>query len=97
MGNSYLSKRRRQAIMRQLASETGWTCHYCGRPLVEAGQEHWESYQSSDLLKFPTLDHKIARSNGGLNRPENLVLCCRVCNIGKGRRFTYKEWKEMTG
>ncbi|MEO0326027.1 MAG: HNH endonuclease [Myxococcota bacterium] len=33
-----------------------------------------------------TLDHVLPRSRGGASTWENLVACCRECNLGKGRR-----------
>lgn len=46
-------------------------CKYCGVPL-----EYFEA----------TLDHVVARSKGGNNSIENLVLACNRCNGSKGDR-----------
>ena len=32
------------------------------------------------------VDHVVARANGGTHDMENLVACCRPCNIRKGSR-----------
>lgn len=32
------------------------------------------------------VDHVIARVNGGSNYEDNLVACCRRCNLAKGAR-----------
>lgn len=44
-------------------------CHYCGKPLT---------YDQA------TLDHVVARVNGGSDRIENLVIACYDCNHDKG-------------
>lgn len=51
----------------------GLTCVYCQTPPT-AG---WASL---------TLDHLDPHSNGGANRPSNLVTCCRRCNSSRGNR-----------
>lgn len=33
-----------------------------------------------------TLDHVVPRSEGGSNRPGNLVSCCRRCNFARGAK-----------
>jgi len=49
----------------------GFVCQYCGR-------EHL----SGDL----TIDHIIPKVQGGANDWQNVVACCRSCNIRKGGR-----------
>ncbi len=44
-------------------------CHYCGIELTELNYSK---------------DHFISRKNGGTNRVENLVDCCKSCNSSKG-------------
>ncbi|MEM7606224.1 MAG: HNH endonuclease [Myxococcota bacterium] len=39
-----------------------------------------------DSRKDLTLDHVLPRSRGGPSTWENLVCCCRKCNLAKGRR-----------
>ncbi len=46
-------------------------CQYCGR-----------EYLSGDL----TIDHIIPKVQGGANDWNNVVACCRSCNIRKGGR-----------
>lgn len=46
-------------------------CQYCGRSLS---------------AKQATLDHVLPRSRGGKTCWENVVCCCRACNIKKGAR-----------
>ena len=45
------------------------------------------------------LDHKIPVSALSTREevmdPTNLVVCCRECNIEKGNKYTYEEFKKM--
>ncbi len=65
-------------------------CHYCGDVL------DWQpfcynkgAYKSGSYF----LDRKV--NNLGYSM-ENCVACCTRCNMAKGSRFSYEEWKEMT-
>ena len=49
--------------------EGGGKCHYCGAALRFAEAE---------------IDHKVARSKGGTDARENLVVACSKCNKAKG-------------
>lgn len=42
------------------------------------------------------VDHIMPMSRGGLNTPENIVVCCHSCNASKGNR-TLHEWIESRG
>jgi hypothetical protein len=59
-------------------------CHYCGEPLVwrvrYAGKGGWQ------------LDRK---DTTGAYSKNNVVVCCKRCNFGKGNRFTYDEWVKI--
>ena len=60
------------------------TCAYCRCPV-----EFEES----------TLDHVKARSKGGSNRKDNIVLCCKFCNLHKGNKTVEEfklEWRYLT-
>jgi 5-methylcytosine-specific restriction endonuclease McrA len=48
-----------------------FTCQYCGH------------YFASNEL---TVDHVIPKVQGGENRWNNVVACCRICNVKKGGR-----------
>jgi len=48
-----------------------FTCQYCG-----------DDFLSNEL----TVDHIIPKVQGGENRWNNVVACCRVCNVKKGGR-----------
>ena len=59
----------KQTIRFKILQRDNFTCQYCGRKAPEVILE---------------IDHKIPRSKGGLNRPDNLVVACSECNGGKG-------------
>lgn len=61
---------------RRLLHDTDPHCFYCRRGI------QW---------KGSTLDHVVPCSRGGLNVCENLVLCCKSCNLSKRNR-TALEW-----
>lgn len=42
------------------------------------------------------VDHVIARKHGGSNHEENLVACCRRCNLMKGSRKGVFRFKSIT-
>jgi len=46
-----------------------FTCQYCG-----------DDFISSEL----TVDHIVPKVQGGENRWNNVVACCRMCNVKKG-------------
>lgn len=48
-----------------------WTCGYCS-----------QKFNIKDL----TLDHVIPRSKGGKTSFENVITCCKECNLRKGNR-----------
>ena len=61
-------------------------CHYCLKRL----KPERDSF---------VLDHKIPVSALSTREevmdPTNLVVCCRECNIEKGNKYTYEEFKKM--
>jgi len=58
---------------RKLFERDGWRCSYCGDPVNS---------------ETATLDHKVPRSKGGTNEPENLATCCFICNsIKSGKSY----------
>ncbi len=63
-----------------LALNDGWACAYCGRALVCA---HCEGKPETDI-NAATVDHKVARAQGGTDALDNLVLACGPCNRLKG-------------
>lgn len=57
-------------------------CPYCLEPIPEGHR---------------TRDHKIPKSRGGKNEPENIVICCDKCNQEKGSLTPeeYEIWKKL--
>ncbi|NIA05716.1 MAG: HNH endonuclease [Proteobacteria bacterium] len=53
-------------------------CYYCGRPVG---------------FKNLTMDHIIPLSRGGRSTRDNLVPCCKACNIRKKNSLPV-EWQE---
>lgn len=59
-------------------------CHYCGVPII------WQEYSVRGGAS--NLDRKDSRLPYTL---DNVVVCCKRCNIGKNRFFSYEEWKQI--
>lgn len=58
-------------LRKEVLSEQGTVCHYCG----------------CDCSDDPTVDHVVPVSSGVLiNSKSNLVVACRRCNAAKGSR-----------
>jgi 5-methylcytosine-specific restriction endonuclease McrA len=64
-----------------------YRCRYCG----------WDM-----TLHFPyphlhilTVDHVVAKRDGGTDRFDNLVTCCRYCNDRKAHRPLHEFLKEL--
>ena len=59
-------------------------CHYCGKTLIwrerYAGKGGWQ------------LDRKDTKK--GYSK-DNCVPCCKRCNFGKGKGFSYEEWLKI--
>lgn len=71
-----------QAARYRLAVKSEWRCYYCGKDMsVCASYESaFKQYPHPDM---PTIDHFIAKRNGGTNSQDNLVLACLDCNMIK--------------
>lgn len=67
--------------------EGGWLCHYCGRRV--------ERLVDQNCPYKATCDHIIAIANGGRTEVDNLVLCCKECNIKKGTGSYLEYWRKM--
>lgn len=75
IGHSHLiwvnppNKGLRHSLRMQIWDRDGPLCGYCAALLT---------------IKTFTVDHKLARANGGTDDPENLTIACRPCNSSKG-------------
>lgn len=73
----------------------GWVCHYCHTPLI-AHKDKRKPVKHIHRKIQPqpaTIDHKTALVNGGLDEPENMVLCCEDCNKDKGTTDYKTYWR----
>jgi hypothetical protein len=61
-------------------------CHYCGAPINWPKDGYGKSSSPSNLDRK---DNRLPYTK------ENVVVCCKKCNIGKNRFFTYDEWKQI--
>lgn len=63
-------------------------CQHVGSRLIfsrdKQGGGHWDLF--TDDLILMTIDHIVARSNGGSNELENLQPMCSRCNTTKGKQ-----------
>lgn len=60
----------------RMKSFLGRHCPYCGVTMNR--DRGWNSSQE------PSRDHRVPRSRGGSDAPENIIVCCRRCNEEKG-------------
>lgn len=60
----------RVAERQRLCDIQGWRCVYCGGEMTQFNA---------------TIDHVVPRHRGGHERRDNLVACCRECNVAKGQ------------
>lgn len=61
-------------------------CHYCGTPI------RWSKKNATTSGQRYNLDRK---DNSLGYTKDNCVVCCTRCNVGKGRFFTYEQWKQI--
>lgn len=62
----------RQSTRLAIYLRDGLSCVYCGASVEEGTQL--------------TLDHVVPASQGGSDKPTNLVTCCHKCNCSRGNR-----------
>ena len=86
-------------LIPRIAARDGRLCHYCQVPIADVEDyvleivgEH-RFWTLPDGFRSGTIDHKIPKSKGGTNKPENLVLACSSCNSKKGWRVSYEDFK----
>ena len=63
-------------------------CHYCGIRTTK---------DTDDRSRWPTRDHRLARSRGGSDHRDNKVLACGWCNGKKGvmTEPEFLDWLEL--
>lgn len=67
-----------RAVRRQVYANSDGACTYCGVATVPTSV-----FPLPDNAR--TIDHVVARSRGGADTADNLVLACWQCNKAKGR------------
>jgi 5-methylcytosine-specific restriction endonuclease McrA len=65
---------------REIFDRDGRMCQYCLCPVSWLRPRSWPYSGNSPA----NVDHRIPRSRGGQNDPDNLVLSCERCNKSKG-------------
>lgn len=78
----------RKIRARKMKSQTGH-CHYCRQPMW-SGEPDEFCRTSGIRRRFATsfqctAEHLVPRSEGGGNRPGNIVAACRYCNQNRHR------------
>lgn len=68
------------SIVRTLRSRDKNICHYCQEPCSERVPS-----------RYPTRDHVVPKSIGGINSLTNYVLACSKCNNDRGTSLFYCE------
>lgn len=71
---------RKRNLKRRLCEAQNHRCCYCGARMDEAGPKELR----------PTFEHVQARTNGGSDRADNLVIACLGCNLRRGHRNVKK-------
>lgn len=62
-------------------------CHYCDRPVVWT--RHNITRPKSNAYNLDRMNNEAGYTK------QNLVVCCPICNVTKGNRFSYEEFKVM--
>lgn len=65
-------------------------CFYCGIQMFDLYQK-WLRGEIKRKQALLTVDHLVPRSLGGEWRLDNLVTCCRFCNLKKGSSIYVNE------
>ncbi|WP_168175240.1 HNH endonuclease [Thioclava sp. F28-4] len=94
------------AIKRAVLERDGYTCRYCGLPVIPADIRRvahglypsavpWSSRNPAEQhaafqASWLQYDHVEPHSHGGMSSLENVVISCALCNFGKDR-FTLRQ------
>jgi hypothetical protein len=73
----YMASKEKRPIKAELMQKQNGLCAYCGRAMT-VDRKH------ERRARFATIEHIVPIAGGGSNEPDNLMLCCRICNIVKG-------------
>lgn len=70
-----MNSRKRRRLIAEIIERDGDLCFYCGCEMTSL--DHTKT-------NFLTLEHVIAKSEGGPDYIDNLVVACRQCNANRG-------------
>ena len=70
-------------VKRHLSKSQAGKCYYCRRPFTKTGPTQM------------TIEHKLARMDGGSDKVENLAVACWHCNQHRGRQKNMALQKRM--
>ena len=79
----------RRSTRLRIYQRDGWKCVWCGEAVID-GRELAKA-PIGEPRRLATLDHFLARSRGGTNRPSNLVTACSTCNCERDH-MSALEW-----
>lgn len=71
------------AMIGRLIRRDHGICHYCGCHTTKYDQDY-----------YPTRDHIVPRSLGGINHMDNYVLACYKCNQKRGTSLFYCQCRD---
>lgn len=87
------------AERRALKQRDGWTCRFCGMPVIGKRVREAMRHEYPEALRWARpnaerhaaflcmwlqYDHLLPHSRGGDNSLENIVITCAPCNFGRG-------------
>ena len=79
VGNAYAGMQAEVIALQIRDGNEAMVCPYCERPMeIPARGERTNPKQR-------TVEHIVPQTEGGTDRLDNLVLCCRGCNTKRGR------------
>lgn len=73
----------RSWVKRHLVKDQGGKCCYCKRPFTKTGPTQM------------TIEHKLARMDGGSDKIENLAAACWHCNQHRGQQKNHALQKRV--
>lgn len=84
-----------QAMREPMWLRTGGRCEYCG---IQMPTWYDAGAPGADVRVAPSIDHRMPKSRGGTDDPENLAIACRSCNSSKGAKTEaeFRAWREAS-
>lgn len=79
----------KKSVTEKVAKRDNYICYICGQKTQIRGK------RNDVYLDTATVDHVVARANGGRNAQSNLKCCCKYCNNIKAARPLTNDLKEL--